>query len=152
VALEPLDDVLEKEEQMSIVATYLSYARQAFADRGLLYPFAEGPIGGTLVARRGLEKEATQCADLARIPRLGGRTAKEFELRAVRALHRMIGGWAACVGHPRQGQTGPKRAVEQFRTLIPNEVGSEHAVYSRAGDFGLDAVWILGREWGGPII
>jgi hypothetical protein len=152
IALEPMDDILETEDRVAALAMYLPYARRAFQDRGMVYPFAEIKPGSRLQANAGMELEAQRCAELSRLPGLGGSVAKGFELRAVKALHRLIGGWAACVGSPRHARTGPKRAITRFRSLLVAEAGDEHPTYPPSGDFGLDAVWIMGRSWGGPIV
>lgn len=153
VVFRPLDDILETEERLRALDTYVPFAERAFSERGLSYPFMR--TGDTLSLRPGRPARllALKIVELNECCGIGGQEAKDFELRATKALHRFIGGEAVVVGAPRRGATGPRRAVSKFRSLLRAEVGEyarDH--YPPNGDFGADAFFILGRPWGGPIV
>jgi hypothetical protein len=153
IAFRPVDDILEMEEREMALSEYVPYAQRAFADREIAYPFGRREYTSRLEVLPGLETVAEKCADLGRMVGIGNRTAKDFEVRAVKALHKLMGGWAVCLGSPRQEATGPERAVRKLRELIPRERGDFfRSEYPANGDLGADAIWILGRSWGGPIV
>ena len=153
VAFRPLDDIQGTAEAVRAIERYVPFAEQAFAQRGLLYPFMAVPGSDRLGIRPGGETLARDCAALASIAGMGGANAKEFEKRAVKALHRFVGGWAVLVGAPRDDRTGTRRAVTRFRALARAECGRYvRERYPPGGDFKVDAFFILGREWGGPLV
>lgn len=150
------DDIVETEERIKTVETYLPYAQSAFDDRDLKYPFRRSLEGDSLRPIEGMEPFAKKCSELSALVGKNnsqGRLAKLFERRAVEALHRFLGGWAVNVGAPRDNGFGPKRAVRQFRQMLSNEGGDfVRSSYPRNGDLGADALWILGKTWGGPVV
>jgi hypothetical protein len=150
------DDIVETEERIQTVATYLAYAQTAFDDRDLKYPFRRSLEGDSLRPLEGLEAFAKRCSELSDLVGKNNsedRLAKSFERRAVEALHRFLGGWAVNVGAPRDDRSGPKRAVRQFRQMLGNDGGDFlRSSYPKNGDLGADALWILGKTWGGPIV
>ncbi len=156
IAFTPLDDIIEAEERPSILSRYLPHAQKAFSERHLVYPFVLSSRRDSLQIIPGARILAESCAELSRMVGKGssdGQLAKEFEKRAATALHRLIGGWGVCIGAPRDNGMGPKRAVQAFRSLLTDEIGPYQAPKPpRNGDFGADAVWILGRTWGGPVV
>ena len=150
-----VDDVEERIEDVQTIDTYLDYARTAFRQRGLTYPFCQSGAGDSLQVVRGGEQHAAMVAGLARVVRLGNPAAAAFEKRAFRALHRHIGGWAVGVGSPRENQgMGERAAVTAFRELLhPWEQGSQlPATFSPNGDRGADGFVVLGRAWAGPLL
>jgi hypothetical protein len=150
------DDIQETEERLATLKQYVPYAQEAFRDRGLVYPFQTATDENSLTPLEGNEDLARRCAELSDLvgrDNSEGRLAKGFETRAVRALHKFIGGWAVSVGSPRADRSGPRAAVERFRNMLQTDKGDyQPAQYPPAGDLGADAIWILGREWAGPII
>ncbi len=150
------DDIVETEERIQTVTTYIPFAESAFKDRELKYPFRKSLAGDSLHPIEGLEPFARRCSELSDLVGKNNsedQLAKRFERRAVEALHRLLGGWAVNTGSPRDDHSGPKKAVRRFREMLGGEKGDFHAAkYPNAGDFGADAVWILGRVWGGPIV
>jgi hypothetical protein len=150
----PVDDIQETEERIQCVEHYVPFAKRAFEERGLVYPFGAQRSRASLQPLPGHEVLARRCAGLAGHVGVGNRTAKKFESRAFRALHRLIGGWAVSVGTPRTGKTGPAKAVTAFRSLLRStEIGAyKNPDPSHSGDYGVDAVYVLGREWGGPVV
>jgi hypothetical protein len=162
VAFTALDDIMETDERTSLVNTYVEYAERAFQERNLVYPFVLDRRGDRLAILTGSKALAEECAKLGEMVSKGneeGRQAKAFEKRAVRALHKLTGGWCVCLGTPRDNGSGCEQAVRGFRELIIPERGPYFrpnqpapAGYPPSGDFGADAFWILGRTWGGPIV
>ena len=148
------DDIQETEERVQLLSQYVPFAEQAFEERGLTYPFIIQDDRASLGALPGHKGLAETCAELSGCVGIGSGRAKEFECRAFRALHRLVGGWGVCVGHPRRNHAGLKRAVSQFRALLRKAEAGQYMRKSHAasGDYGMDAAWILGREWGGPLI
>lgn len=150
------DDIVETEERIQTIATYLPYAQSAFEDRELKYPFRQSLEGDSLHSIEGLEPFAKRCSELSDLVGKNNyedQLAKRFERRSVEALHRFLGGWAVNIGSPRDDHSGPKKAVRRFREMLGSEKGDfEPANYTPSGDFGADAVWILGKVWGGPIV
>ena len=150
------DDIVETEERIKTVATYVPYAQAAFDGRDLKYPFRQSLEGDSLRPLEGMEAFAKRCSELSDLVgknNYEGRLAKLFERRAVEALHRFIGGWAVNVGAPRDDRSGPKKAVRRFREILGNDRGDfVPTAYSKAGDLGADGVWVLGKVWGGPIV
>lgn len=149
------DDIVETEERIQTVTTYVPYAQCAFEDRDLKYPFRKSLEGDSLHPVEGMESFARRCSDLSDLVGKNNsedQLAKRFERRAVEALHRFLGGWAVNIGSPRNDHSGPKKAVRRFREMLGTEKGDFQPDYPKTGDFGADAVWILGKVWGGPIV
>jgi hypothetical protein len=147
-------DIEETERRIRLLKEYVPHAQQAYRDRGLTYPFDISASGDCLVVLPGQETAAQTASELSMIRSQGGQVAKAFEVRACRALHRLIGGWAACVGAPRLGKkVGTRKAVEKFRGLLGSECSKKYKKkYPPNSDMGADAFWILGRDWGGPLV
>jgi hypothetical protein len=154
IMFSPAEDVQETEERLSWLNDYVPHATKAFKDRDLIYPFDLSTHGDSLKVRKGMEDLAQKCAELVEMRRKNGTPAQNFEKRAAKALHKFIGGWAVCVGAPRMEENlGPKKAVEKFRGMLTNECGPWLPTpWPPNGDFGADALWVLGRKWGGPIV
>jgi hypothetical protein len=153
VVFRPADDILESQERQIALDNYLPFARRAFSERGLTYPFLR--TGDTLVCTQGARARhlAERIVQLTELSGIGGDKAKEFEVRATKALHRFIGGRGIAVGAPRNAKTGPERAVVGFRKMVKDECGDfRRSGYPPSGDFGADAFFILGRQWGGPVV
>jgi hypothetical protein len=150
----PMDDAIETEERLNLIGNYLEHARTAFSQRGLVYPFQASADGCSLEALPGLENLARRVGHLSSILGFGGSSAQEFEKSSFSALHKLVGGWGACVGSPRYDRTGPKRAIHKFRDAMrPWEKGGfTRDRYSKNGDYGADGFLVLGRLWGGPIV
>lgn len=154
VGLTPTDDIQETEERVDDLQMYVPYAQRAFKQRGLIYPFRISSNGASLEDVPIHADLARDCAGLSADMGVGDKVARQFELRSFRALHELIGGWAVCVGAPRNDGTGCRRAVAKFRHLLRD---FERGAYQNpnppnSGDYGMDGVWILGREWGGPVV
>jgi hypothetical protein len=149
-----VDDAEETEERVQLVRQFIEYARTAFGERGLSYPFQPSASGDSLEVLPGLGVLANRSAALSSMIRQGHSVAKDFEELGFRALHALIGGWGSCVGAPRRNHKGPKRAIDDFRdTLFVSEKGYLPPLdVSRNGDHGADGFLILGRAWGGPIV
>ena len=150
----PVDDVIEIGERIRDLPRYVDLAKVAFQQRGLEYPFEIDESRQSLALLRGGRRLASKVADLSRIVRHGQKDAANFEKRAFRSLHKLIGGWGVCVGAPREAlQMGEERTIRKFRDyLLPHECGSEWPTdFSPNGDHGADGFIILGRGWGGPI-
>ena len=154
VGLTSTDDIQETEERVNDLQMYVPYAQRAFKQRGLIYPFRISSNRASLEDVAIHADLARDCAGLSADVGVGNKVAKQFELRAFRALHELIGGWAVCVGTPRNDGTGCRRAVAQFRNLLRDfERGTyENPNPPKSGEYGMDGVWILGREWGGPVV
>lgn len=156
VTLSATDDVLETTERLDTLKIFLPHAQTAFRERGLTYPFCVTSHGDSLstLPDSASQALAERCADLSDMAGVGAGVAKQFESRAVAALHRLLGGWCVGVGAPRPTSTGPKRAVREFRSLCPEVCTpfDEGLAYPSNGDFGADALWLLGREWAGPVV
>lgn len=148
------DDIQEMEGRVANLQKYVPYAKKAFAERGLTYPFKTTANMATLESLPGQRSFAIECAQLSSAVGIGGSVAKKFEVRAFRALHRLIGGWAVCVGAPREKGTGCRRAVRAFRDQLNKvELGRYcNTDPPRSGDYRMDGIWLLGREWGGPLV
>jgi hypothetical protein len=155
-ALKPEDDIQETAERARVLDKYLPHAEAAFRERQLTYPFQRSTNRDSLAVIPGRGHFAGKCVELTELvgrSNAADTSAKRFEVRAVQALHRLIGGWAVCVGSPREDGTGAERAVTAFRRLLEAEKGDHwRAAYPAGGDFGADAFWILGRSWGGPVM
>jgi hypothetical protein len=149
-----VDDAEETEERVGLIRQFLGYARNAYAQRGLIYPFQTSAGGDSLEIVPGYENVARRCADLSGMIRKGQHVAKQFEETAFRALQKLIGGWGVCVGAPRQSGHGPKQAIEGFRRSLMNweAGGSWPDDFAKNGDHGADGFIILGRAWGGPVV
>jgi hypothetical protein len=150
----PVDDMDEIEERSRALQEYLAYARLAFEQRGLVYPFDLSSGGDSLDVVPGQKSTAAQVAHLSRIVSQGLPVAKEFEKRAFQALQGLVGGWGVCVGAPRDDRHGPEKGIRRFREYLePWEVGPNWpAAFPPSGDNGADGFIILGRGWGGPIV
>jgi hypothetical protein len=150
----PADDAIETEERLSLIGPYLEHARLAFSQRGLVYPFHASADNCSLEVLPGLEGLARRVGYLSSILGLGSSSAQEFEKTSFSALQKLVGGWGACVGSPRNDHTGPERAIHRFRDLMrPWEKGGFlRDRYSSNGDYGADGFLVLGRLWGGPIV
>ena len=155
-ALRPGDDIQETAERTSVLGKYLPHADAAFGERQLTYPFQRSTNGDSLTVIPGCGQFAQTCAELTELvgkSNVADASAKRFEVRAVRALHSLVGGWAVCVGAPREDGTGLEKGIKAFRRLLKQDTGDHWAVsYPPSGDFGADAFWILGRSWGGPVM
>jgi hypothetical protein len=154
-ALAPDGYVPYMEERVAVLQEYVPHAAKAFKQRRLTYPFQISDNQDFLEVLPGQEELARTCAELSECVGIGQKTAKQFELRAFRSLHRLIAGWAVCVGSPRACRKGSRRAVTAFRNLLAPDY--ERGTYQNpnppnSGDHGADAIWILGREWGGPVV
>jgi len=149
-----VDDILETQERLETVPGYLDYARAAFRQRGLGYPFRATAAKDSLEVIPGREEMAAACVALADAVSVGHRVAKDFEERAFRALQRLVGGWGVCVGTPRRDGSGRAAAVKRFRGLLRpwEQGGGEPEDADRGGDYGADGFLLLGRSWGGPIL
>jgi hypothetical protein len=156
VMMSEVDDVQDIEGRIGLAPRYVPHAREAFEDRGMTYPFEISDYKASLVVIPGFEELAANAARLSEMVTRGGATAKEFEVRATQALHRLIGGWAACVGAPRKHAAqygGLEKAIRGFRAMLDKERGDYFpSPCAAGGDDGLDAVFILGRSWGGPVV
>ena len=151
----PVDDVIELDERLRDLKRYVEFARMAFQQRGLQYPFEVTESGESLAIAKGQEELALQAAELSRIVRQGNPEASKFEKRAFRAAQKLIGGWGVCVGSPRETKgMGAEKSVRHYRSLLlPHESGpSWPADFGPNGDHGADGLLILGRGWGGPIV
>jgi hypothetical protein len=150
----PVDDVIEMDERLKDLPRYVRLASTAFEQRGLTYPFEIDESGQALAVKTGFVDLAAKTSDLGRIIRQGCSSAKKFEKRAFRALHRFIGGWGVCVGAPRETlEMGAEKCIKYYRDrLFPHERGDQWPPdFSRNGDHGADGFVILGRTWGGPV-
>jgi hypothetical protein len=149
-----VDDAEETAERVSLIRRFLDYARLAYEQRGLVYPFQSSAGGDSLELVPGLEPVAKRCAELSAMIRKGQPVAKQFEETAFRALQKLIGGWAVCVGAPRNNGVGAEQAMREFRRGLTRweAGGSWPADFARNGDHGADGFIILGRAWGGPIV
>jgi hypothetical protein len=150
----PMDDAIETEERLNLLGNYLEHTRSAFSQRGLVYPFQASADGCSLEILPDLQLLARRVGYLSSILGLGSSSAKEFEKTSFSALHRLVGGWGACVGSPRADHTGPERAIHRFReSMRPWEKGGfARNRHSANGDYGADGFLVLGRLWGGPIV
>jgi hypothetical protein len=148
-----IDDVEETQERTQAVKQYGDYARRAFEQRGLTYPFQASAAGDSLEVLPGAMRLAKRTAELSSMVRQGDKTAKLFEKTAFRTLHALAGGWGVCMGHPRERPGGPRKAIPRFRELLQDwECGSEWpGSIARSGDHGADGFLVLGRCWGGPV-
>lgn len=148
-----VDDVEETQERTGAVKQYEDYARKAFEQRGLTYPFQASETGDSLEVLPGAKAVAMRTADLSSMVGQGRTTAKLFEKTAFRALQALAGGWGVCVGAPREHSGGPKEAISRFRELLQTwESGSEvPETFAKNGDNGADGFLVLGRCWGGPV-
>ncbi len=149
-----VDDAEEVGHRVGLVKTYVPHAGTAYMQRGLVYPFRASDAGDALEVVPGQEELARAASRLRTMASEGAATAKQFESRALVALHRLVGGWGACVGAPRESGEGPEKAIRRFRdSLEPWERGNEWPKqFAANGDNGADGFVILGRGWGGPII
>lgn len=149
-----IDDVEEMAERIRAVEEYVDFARVAFRERGLIYPFTPTDAGDSLDTLPGHRGTALRVSALSGIVSQGHPVSKEFEKRAFTALQHLVGGWGVCVGAPRDDGHGPERGIRRFRELLePWETGAEWpAVYAASGDHGADGFVVLGRSWGGPVI
>ena len=155
VNLRAVDDAEETEQRVKSIEKYVPYAQRAYAERGLSYPFRKSDSGDSLVVLPSAQMRdlAVKTVDLNRIISTTGGAQRNLEKRGFNALHTYLGGVGACVGASRVGRTGPKRAVEQFRTLLlDHERGDHHDQYPANGDLGADGFIVLGRPWVGPLI
>jgi hypothetical protein len=148
-----VDGIEETGNRCEAVRKYLEYARRAFDERCLAYPFDAARSGDALVVLAGQEKLAKAVAELSSLSGRGDCAAKNFEVRAFTALHALVGGWAICVGAPRKDRSGPKKAIGGFRkNLLRHEKGPFEPKYAPNGDHGADGFVVLGRTWGGPLV
>ena len=150
----PVDDAEEVSERVRALEEYISLARVAFQQRGLIYPFAPSAAGDSLDILPGHKDRARQVAELSRIVSLSHPVSKEFERRAFKALQSLVGGWGVCVGAPRDDGRGPQEGIKRFRSLLEVwETGTDWpASYASSGDNGADGFVVLGRGWGGPVV
>lgn len=148
-----VDSVDKTEERTKAVRQYENYARKAFEQRGLTYPFQLSVAGDSLEVLPGAVTIAKRTAELSSMVRQGDKIAKLFETTAFRALHALAGGWGVCTGHPRERPGGPGKAIPRFRSLLQDwEIGKElPGVVARSGDHGADGFLVMGRSWGGPV-
>lgn len=150
-----VDDIEETSERIQTLQEYVPHARSAFQQRGLTYPFDTSVAGDSLDVLPGHAETAGRVADLSGTVSQGKAVAKEFERRAFRALHILLGGgWGVCVGAPRDDGLGPEAAIRRFRGLLePWEQGQDWpAAFAHSGDHGADGFVVLGRGWGGPVV
>ena len=149
-----VDDMEETGERVQTLQEYVPHARSAFQQRGLTYPFDTSLGGDSLSVLPGHADTARLAAKLSAAVSQGKAIAKEFEMRAFRALQLFLGGWGVCVGAPRDDGQGPEAAIRRFRALLEAwEVGQDWpADFARSGDYGADGFVILGRGWGGPVV
>jgi len=149
-----VDDAEETADRVALVQQFLPYARLAYEQRGLVYPFQRSGAGDSLEVVPGQERVAARSAWLSGMIRKGQPVAKQFEQEAFTALQKLIGGWAICVGAPRRNGAGAKRAMEEFRrSLTKWEKGDQWPQdFAKNGDHGADGFIILGRGWAGPIV
>jgi hypothetical protein len=149
-----VDDAEETEERARSLRSFTEHARAAYRQRGLSYPFQISSSRDSLEILPGHRRLAVESAKLSSMIGIGKSTAKEFEEKAFRALHTLVGGTGFCVGAPRRNRKGPKHAIKQLRELLhPWEYASRWAdKLPRSGDQGADGFLFLGRSWGGPII
>jgi hypothetical protein len=149
-----VDDAEETAERVALVQQFLPYARIAYEQRGLVYPFQRSGAGDSLEIVPGQQLLAQRSAALSGMIRKGQPVAKQFEQEAFKALQKLMGGWGICVGAPRNSGVGAKQAIEAFRTsLIKWEKGDLWPQdFAKNGDHGADGFIILGRGWAGPIV
>lgn len=156
VVLTDVGDVQGIEQRIDRLSRYVPHAREAFEDRGLAYPFSISNNKDSLQVTPGLESTARKVAELSEMVAYGGQVAKEFEVRATKALHRLVGGWAVCVGAPRRQKEqfgGLEKAIRGFRAMLRKEVGEHFPLpCAPSGDDGVDSFFILGRDWAGPLL
>ena len=148
------DDAEEVADRIHAVEEYVAFARVAFQQRGLTYPFAASATGDSLESLPGHRETAKRVAELSGMVSLGHPVSKQFERRAFLALQTLVGGWGVCVGAPRDDGQGPKAGIKRFRGMLePWEIGAEWpSTYAASGDLGADGFAILGRGWGGPVV
>ncbi len=148
-----VDDAEEIQERTEAVKKYQDYARMAFRQRGLPYPFQATASGDSLEVLPGAKPMARRTAELSLMVGKGNEVAEDFEKTAFNTLQALAGGWGVCTGHPRKQRGGPEKAIRRFRELLdPWETGDEWpAVFNKSGDHGADGFVVLGRSWGGPI-
>jgi hypothetical protein len=149
-----VDDAEETAERVSLIRRFLEYARLAYEQRGLVYPFQSAAGGDSLEIVPGHEPVAKRCAEISAMIRKGQPISKQFEETAFRALQKLVGGWAVCIGAPRRNGTGAELAIREFRRCLTRweTGGSWPSDFARNGDHGADGFIILGRAWGGPIV
>ncbi|MCI0376885.1 MAG: hypothetical protein L0215_04720 [Gemmataceae bacterium] len=149
-----VDDAEEITERAALIQLFLPYARLAYEQRGLVYPFQKSEAGDSFEIVPGQERVAARSAELSRMIRKGQPVSKQFEQLAFEALHRYVGGWGVCIGAPRNNGRGAKHAIEEFRNSLRKwEIGESWPEdFARNGDHGADGFVILGRGWCGPII
>ena len=156
VVMSEVSEIQDVESRVRLLEVYVPHARQAFRDRELRYPFTNVAYGSSLTVLPGSMELAKSAAELTELVSRGGPSAKEFEVRATRALRRLVGGWAVCVGFPREDTElygGMEKAVMGFRKLLEKERGDFLPdCWPPGGDDGLDAIFLLGRSWGGPLV
>ncbi len=150
-----IDDVEETSERKDALRMFIEYARRAYAQRGMVYPFAVSAAGDALDVLPRHRKIAQKAAWFSEISGKGSSTAKEFEEIAFRALHSLTGGWGICVGAKRRMGGNLVRSIDKFRSRL-NQL--ERGAYcpdispQNSGDAGADGFLILGRAWGGPLV
>jgi hypothetical protein len=149
-----VDDAEETAERVALVRQFLPYARAAYCQRGLAYPFQESAAGDSFEVVPGQERTASRAAELSSMIRKGQPISKRFEEIAFEALQRFVGGWGWCVGAPRNNGRGAKHAIEEFRSELQKwESGDSWPTdFAKNGDHGADGFVILGRGWSGPIL
>ena len=148
-----VDSVGKTEERTKAVRQYENYARRAFEQRGLTYPFQLSAAGDSLEVLPGAMILAKRTAELSGMVRQGDKIAQLFEKTAFRALHALAGGWGVCTGHPRVRPGGPRKAIPRFRSLLQDwEIGKDLPdMMAKSGDHGSDGFLVMGRSWGGPL-
>lgn len=149
-----VDDAEETEEQIGLIRQYIEFARAAFHQRGLVYPFQPSDSRITLEVVQTQRRIAQRAAELSSMVGHKNPTAKSFETSGFRALQTLVGGWGTCVGSPRNNGFGAERAIRDFRDrLLPWERGDKWpADFAKNGDHGADGFLVLGRGWGGPLV
>src|SRR6266851_5439244 len=149
-----VDDAEETAERVTLVQQYLAYARVAYEQRGLVYPFQQSAAGDSFEIVPGNQKVAARSAELSGMIRKGQPLSKQFEQQAFEALQKLVGGWGVCIGAPRHNGQGAKQAIEEFRKALlkweKGELWPED--FAKNGDHGADGFIILGRGWAGPIV
>lgn len=151
----PADDIQEMIERKASLARWVPFAEKAFEHRGLRYPFSIDASGGSLEVAAGMTTLAVASARLAESVGFGNPVASQFEKRAFRALHKLLGGWGVCVGSPRvEKNLGAEKTIRKYRALLLAHEQGGHwpEEFSTNGDNGADGLLILGRGWGGPVV
>jgi hypothetical protein len=149
------DEVELRKARVDALRVFIDYARTAYRQRGLVYPFFPSASRDALEILPGHQDLAKRSAELSYARSTKGNLFKDFEVSGFKTLHKLVGGWGVCVGAPRCTGGQATKAIDKFRSSLNTwERGSYCPdLNSRStGDLGADGIMILGRSWGGPIL